>query len=343
MAKLKYYALCSKNINAAKRHLARIPKEDLVIVINTLLDTDERWAFHNQTVAWCEAEGIEHYVTESDGTPSTGKNSVFDLFLASDNDYMVLVDGDDFITPHGLVVYDMIAQSDNPPDAVALEYQYGLVPNEGYHPGEAWMHLHGENVGKANAADITNPDHIHGFGLRIFQHPYDWWQKALAGESVKVWDEFTQECSDAHQKLYTYEYNNINGWESHLRITFYSRHGATYRFDPELLVGEDTMQYFRMKYDMSLGTFDLRHLNEIYPTYVYDQRIEGIVRFANERDDGRGWLNWMNKLNDEFDKWDAAGKFVDVEVPSVDLPDFADDYRPDTLGLVNYPHKNPRY
>ena len=51
MAKLKYYALCSKNINAAKRHLARIPKEDLVIVINTLLDTDERWAFHNQTVA----------------------------------------------------------------------------------------------------------------------------------------------------------------------------------------------------------------------------------------------------------------------------------------------------
>jgi len=42
MAKLKYYALCSKNINAAKRHLARIPKEDLVIVINTLLDTDER-------------------------------------------------------------------------------------------------------------------------------------------------------------------------------------------------------------------------------------------------------------------------------------------------------------
>ena len=46
------------------------------------------------------SEGIEHYVTESDGTPATGKNSVLRLFLESDNEYMVQVDGDDMITPY---------------------------------------------------------------------------------------------------------------------------------------------------------------------------------------------------------------------------------------------------
>ena len=53
----------------------------------------------------CVSEGIEHYVTESDGTPATGKNSVLRLFLESDNEYMVHVDGDDMITPYGRNLY----------------------------------------------------------------------------------------------------------------------------------------------------------------------------------------------------------------------------------------------
>ena len=337
MAKLKYYALCNRGMPATKRHLARIPKEDLVIVLNS-----QNAEYITEATDWCISESIEYYVTESDGTPSTGKNSVFDIFIASDNDYMVLVDGDDFITPHGLYVYDKIAQSDSPPDAVALEYQFGLVPNESYSimlrntqttPGSA----------RRDAADIYNQDHIHGWGLRIFHKPYDWWQKALAGTSVDHWDTFTENCSIMHQKLMTLEHKYINGWESHLRITFYSKNAATYRFDPELVVGEDTMQYFVLKNAMVNGDIDMRILNEIYPTYVYDQRIEGIVRLSNELDDGRGWLNWMTKLVREFEAYESAGNMHLVDIPYVELPDFPDDYRPDTLGLVNYPHKTPKY
>lgn len=338
MAKLKYYALCCRGIPAMKRHATRIPKEDLVIVLNSLNDD-----FVTEAEAWCTEQGIEHYVTVSDGTPSTGKNSVFDLFCASDNDYMVLVDGDDFITPHGLVTYDKIAQMDSPPDAVALEYQFGIVPNEGYSPTLCFTSVCGDGSAKANAADHQNQDHIHGWGMRVFIHPKEWWDKTLAGKSVDVWDEFTQECSDAHKKLYTYEHTYINGWETHLRITFYSKKAATeYRFDPELVVGEDTMQYFQLKHAWHSGDIDLRHFFEVYPTYVYDQRIEGVVRWANEREDGRGWLNWMNKLNEAFEAYELAGK-MHSQIPERLELEFDEGYRPDTLGLVNYPCRTIRY
>ena len=96
MGKLKFYALCSRNTRALSRHARKdrsgIPREDLVIVLNTL-DKD----FKEEAIEWCDKNDVEYVVTESDGTPSTGKNSVLDLFLKSDNDYMVLIDGDDLL------------------------------------------------------------------------------------------------------------------------------------------------------------------------------------------------------------------------------------------------------
>ena len=120
MAKLKYYALCCRNLYGTKRHLDYIPKEDLVIVLNSWLgmggkESEINAQYLADAEAWCVDEGIEYYVTSSDGTPSTGKNSVLSLFRASDNDYMVLVDGDDYITKHGVWLYDTIAQSESPP------------------------------------------------------------------------------------------------------------------------------------------------------------------------------------------------------------------------------------
>ena len=320
-----------------KRHLTRIPKEDLVIVLNS--ENDD---FVDEAKAWCTEQGVEHYVTVSDGTPSTGKNSVLDLFCASDNDYMGLVDGDDFITPHGLVVYDKIAQMDTPPDAVALEYQYGIVPNEGYSQA-LFVVAEGLGSSRRQALDKCNQDHIHGHGMRVFIHPKEWWDKTLAGTSVKVWDDFTQQCSDAHKELYSYEYKYINQWETHLRITFYSKKAASqYRFDPELIVGEDTMQYFQLKNAWVDGDIELKHFHEVYPTYVYDQRINGIVKWANEREDGRGWLKWMKKLNHAFETYETEGKMHTVIPERMEL-EFDEGYRPDTLGLVNYPCRQIKY
>ena len=71
---LKFYALCSKNLLATQRHEQTIPKEDLHIVINSL-DGD----YVNTAVDYCVSANIEYSVTVSDGTPATGKNSVFDI------------------------------------------------------------------------------------------------------------------------------------------------------------------------------------------------------------------------------------------------------------------------
>ena len=334
MAKLKYYVLCCRNMHGTKRHLDYIPKEDLVIVLNSW--TDEGGAIGEintqyliDAEAWCIAEGLEYYITPSDGTPSTGKNSVMALFRESDNDYMVLVDGDDFITPHGIWLYNEIAQSESPPDVIALEYQIGLLAQEDWR----------------GAPNKMNPVHIPAFAYRTFMHTHKWWQNTLAGTYIPVFDEYSRRLNEAHTKVYSFAYEYIDNWEHHLRLTFYSKKAAAveFTFDPNLIVGEDTMQYNNLKYAWSQGNIDLRHLHEIYPTYVYDQRLDGIVCYANRRDEDWGTIDWMDKLSAEYDRIVSEGKAVKAKPPYVNLPEFPVDYEPNTDGLVNYPHKAVKY
>lgn len=334
MAKLKYYALCCRNMHGTKRHLDYIPKEDLVIVLNSWVDAegddgDENAQYLVDAEAWCISEGVEYYVTESDGTPSTGKNSVMELFRESDNDYMVLVDGDDFITPHGLWLYNEIAQSESPPDAIALEYQIGLLASEEY----------------KGAPKFLNPVNIPAFAYRTFMHNHKFWQDTLAGTYIPVLDEYSRRLNEAHTKVFSFAHAYINNWEHHLRLTFFSKRAASveFSFDPNLLVGEDTMQYNNLKYAWSQGDIDLRHLHELYPTYVYDQRLDGVVCYANRRDEDWGTVDWMDALGVEYDRVVAEGRAITEKPPYVVLPEFSADYVPDTDGLVNYPHKPPRY
>lgn len=346
MAKLKYYALCSRNLHSLKRHATIIPKEDLVIVLNAKLNCPEREIneyFLKKAEEYCISEEIEYYITPSDGTPSTGKNSVFALFEASDNDYMVLVDGDDFVTPHGLWLYDKIAQSESPPDAIAMEYQYGMIPNDGYTASNDLLSIQKLHLIGETPQHYLNPKYIHAYGFRIFMRSKPWWELALAGKSVEIFDKFSELCSHYHQRIHQIAHKYISNWEPHLRVTFYSKKGAKFRMDPELLVGEDTMQYLNLKHAWSQGNLDLRHLNEIYPTYVYDQRLDGIVKYANERDDGHGWLNWMTKLSKAYDKLEERNELHEETPPYVILPEFPEDYVPDTLGLVNFPARSPKY
>ena len=124
---LRYYVLCCRNMNALKRHFDIIPSDELTVVVNTL-DSN----FQKEAVAYCQSKAVECVVTESNGTASQGKNSVIDLFLESSYDYFVLVDGDDYLTPHGVWTYKYISEMDSPPDIVALEYQYGIWKENGY-------------------------------------------------------------------------------------------------------------------------------------------------------------------------------------------------------------------
>ena len=103
------------------------------------------------------------------------------------------------------------------------------------------------------------------------------------------------------------------------------------------------MQYNNLKYAWSQGNIDLRHLHEIYPTYVYDQRLDGIVCYANRRDQDWGTIDWMDKLGAEYDRIVSEGKAVRGKPSYVNLPEFPVDYEPNTDGLVNYPHKEVKY
>lgn len=65
------------------------------VIINTL---DKE--FEQKMVDYCEWSGKNYFITKSDGTPSTGKNSVFELFgRREDFTHLVQIDGDDFLYP----------------------------------------------------------------------------------------------------------------------------------------------------------------------------------------------------------------------------------------------------
>jgi len=344
MKTVKFYALCCRNLNAVKRHAQYIPKEDLVIVINT-----QNEEFKTQATDYCIEESIEHYITESDGTPSTGKNSVFNLFKSSDYDYAVLIDGDDFVTPHGVWAYKQIANHEDAIDVLALEYQYGIWCETGYnlHIGSAGTFEDYYADPYLGVQDKTNASAIHGHGTRCFLKTYDWWQQALNGKVVSVFDEFSKKFSDVHMRWANLCYSYISKWETHFRLVMFSKKAVnTYVHNTDFMCGEDTLLYLDYKDAHVKGKLKLAHLFDRYPTYVYDCRVDGIIR--QEQDDinpetelyqpDYGWYKWLNKLSDKYEEYESLGKMHSNQIDRIDL-ELPEDYKPNVLGLVNYPGK----
>ncbi len=362
MAKVKFYALVCRNIKAVVRHVRTVAKEDLVIVINSL---DQ--SFVSDASTYCSNNGIEYYITESDGGPSKGKNSVLDLFEASDNDYMVLIDGDDFLTPHGYWTYKRLAEMVDPPDVVALEYQYGIRREEGYHQALASVPVEAARSPILGVADDQNPDKIHGYGCRVFLQNISWWEQARAGDlyDFAKRDDLSVEFNEVHTRWATHCYKYISNWESHLRLVWFSKTATTgNRFDLSFKIGEDTLFYLQLKKQFLDGKFVMRHLFDRYPTYVYDCRVNGIV--TEEKDafgeDGTeyegvlvfdyGWFKWLKKLAEEYDSYEEQGIMVEEDVPRLCIKTISTDaeptnqeadiiwpegYKPDLMGLVNFP------
>lgn len=354
MAKLKFYALCCRNMLALKRHNTYIPKEDLHIVINT--QDDE---FKTSAVAYCSSEGIEHTVTVSDGTPATGKNSVLDLFNSSDNDYMVLVDGDDFITPHGVVTYKKLAESESPPDLVALEYQFVLSRNYGQARGFDPIAREYIRNPYHGCSDKKNFNTIAGWGCRGFQQPKKWWNKAREGHWITParGDKYLDEFGGIHKRWANLCYDYINNWETHCRLVWWSKKAVqnSLRFDPNYIVGEDTLLYFEYKHEHFNNNLVVKHLFDRWPTYVYDCRVGGIVQYHKHKDGimDRGWMLWLEKLTSKYEELEAAGKMHINKLPYVTVctdpnaPDadtsadivWDEGYIPDICKLVLFPGK----
>lgn len=319
--KFKYYVLTSSNYEGLLRHTdpryTNMPKEDMIIVINTKSDE-----YKQHAVDWCEKEGIEYYITESNGTPARGKNTVIDLFLESDNDYMVLVDGDDFLTPHGIWLHDYLSKQDSPPDAVCLKHQISTVLDR--EKVEAMQtvdprFLSLEEIPTQQSMYFTaNWEAIEN--ASIYPHLIDY---GCSNEDAIRFDNY-------HKEFYRLQKKYCEDNESHCRITWMSRETLKkHRFPEHLIVGEDTVFYFNVKKDGLEGNLDVKCNDERPATYVYDQRVPGTVH--NEVKEGTDW-NWMGVYNEEVHSLEKKGIVMQEDLPLLEI-EYPEKYFPNTLGI----------
>tara|TARA_B110000090_G_scaffold84985_1_gene96672 strand:- start:59 stop:964 length:906 start_codon:yes stop_codon:yes gene_type:complete len=268
---MKFYILTSSNLESLKRHndkeFSGIYKKDTVIVINSL---NEQYV--KEAKEYCESENLEYYITQSNGTPSKGKNSVFDIFLASDNNYCVLIDGDDFLTAHGVWFYKHLETLENPPDAVCLMNQTSLryIDDELY-----WT-----NPFTVDYDELLSLDYYTGFReLQGLSH-----EKSIYFQSL-------------HDKYYTEQRKYSEENEVHCRVTWLSKKAAQFRFDEDVVIGEDTLQMLRLKHEAVEGRLNFYSTDENPITYIYDERVGGIVMDESEYGKNYEWMdNYLNKL-----------------------------------------------
>jgi len=281
--RLKFYVLISKDVNALQRHFncSNHNKNDLHIVINSL-DVD----FVIEAEQFCKELNLEYTITESNGKPGRGKNSVLDVFTQSDYEYAVMIDGDDWLTPHGVYYYKKCAELENPPDVLCLTNQLSLKDGEGI-------------------------DHL------IYAFFTDDPISKIIGD-----------CSLPDRQLWAgYSYYYINQREVMNRVVFLSRRAAQYRFNEDMSIGEDTEHFLRLKHAHFVGDLCMYQKDDRIPTYIYDQRLPGIMRINGRK------IDWVKKLNDKFKELQSKGMLYSELLPYFHL-EFEENYVPDICGLV---------
>lgn len=274
---MQFYILTSTDYNALVRHFnvaySNIQVEDAVVVINSL-DAD----YVKKAKEFCVEKEIEHYVTESNGTPARGKNSLLEIFLESDNDYCVMVDGDDFLTPHGVWMYKNLESLDNTPDAVCLINQksYRHIDNT----------LYSLQPFTVNYSNLLKSDYY-----TMFKESY-----GLSSEKATYFQSL-------HYKFYTQHQKYSQDAEVHCRVTWLSKKAAKFKFNENIIVGEDTLQMFELKNQAVLGNLSFYTTDETPATYVYDERTAGTVMSVSNFGSDYEWmdvyLNALQKMEDD--------------------------------------------
>lgn len=79
--------------------LTQTDKEDVVVIVNSL---DDR--FVNLAVHLSEKYGLRSIITDSNGKPGKGKNSLLKYFLETDYSHLIPVDGDDYLLPNAIEI-----------------------------------------------------------------------------------------------------------------------------------------------------------------------------------------------------------------------------------------------
>lgn len=299
---MKVYVLTSHSIERLSWIEKVIPQRETVVVINSL-DPD----YGAVASKWCEERGYEHHVTKSDGTPATGKNSVIKLFLESDEDYMVHVDGDDILTPYGYKLYKAVAESGKAPDCICIYRHIQIAPivktfdydklfdcikNDKFERDETWKYYWqveypcDKSQEKKNWYSQENLYNI--FRVEPWNaEPEIAWK--WAGHR-HLFNHYIEQFSDAE--------------ESMLRMVFFSRKCAErIGYDHHFMIGEDTLQWFLLKGLSQKGEIDMQRRKERYnPTYiaVKDTKSVCLTHALNNYD-------WLEPFNQEIKQYRQMG------------------------------------
>ena len=109
--------LTSRDVEKLKRCIESVLSQtsDVVVVCNTL-----DFSFVEQAKVVAETYNLEFLVTESNGTPAKGKNSVLGIFRTRSYDYYMQVDADDYLAPDALIKLAKIVDENPDVDVVGL-------------------------------------------------------------------------------------------------------------------------------------------------------------------------------------------------------------------------------
>lgn len=89
------FITASSRVDKTKRayETSRLSFENVHININSIHNN-----IIDENVKYCESNGISYTVTESNGFPAKGKNATYDWFKEFDYQWLVPVDGDDYLS-----------------------------------------------------------------------------------------------------------------------------------------------------------------------------------------------------------------------------------------------------
>lgn len=308
---MQFYILTSGNLKALKRHFdseySGFKKKDAVVIINSLNED-----YIKKAVSYCTKKKIEHHVTESNGTPAKGKNSLLEAFLASDNDYCVMIDGDDFLTPHGVWMYKHLAGLETPPDAVCLINQRSIkkIKHKAYSVKPFTV----------DYENLLNLDYLHMFN-------------ELRGLSIPKATYY----STLYNNYYTEQRKYSEGDEIHCRVTWVSKKAASFKFNEELIIGEDTLHMLRLKHEALEGRLNFYTNDEQPATYIYDERTPGTVQKTSKFGIDYEWMNDYLVALGEMEKKNYLHE--NTRLPELKI-DYPKDYVYDDYDLTSeYAHK----
>lgn len=301
---LKFYILVSRDLEKVRRHWKHIPKDKLVFIINTL---DKE--FEKECSQLLHLKEIEHHITKSDGTPAKGKNELLKIFEKSDNDYCVQVDGDDFLTPYGVDLYEQISQNDNAPDVVCLRNQIAEV-----------LDVYGTN-------EEGVPKTFRNSFFKRKNLDFDNFRESLL--EVGFSEEDANTTVEYHKEYYSNGYKYVDPDEAHCRVVFLSKKAAKTKFPEGMMIGEDTLHFFLLKHEAHLGNITMFTNDERPATYVYDQ-TDGKNTVFQEMYYRKNW-QWMGDFNERVREYKKQEKLHEEELPKLQIY-YAEDCELDSLG-----------